>query len=55
MIYPDHVTRYNHRNLGYLDAPRVYNPDSRFDWASFLLIVLCVAVMIVLGVMLLQA
>lgn len=55
MIYPDHVTRYNHRDLGYLDAPRTYSPRSGWDIASTVAIILAGAVLITLAVMILGA
>lgn len=51
---PDHVTRYNHRRPGLLDAPRVYRVRTRGEFESWALITLSVAVMIAIGVMLLQ-
>lgn len=51
---PDHVTRYNHRRPGLLDAPRVYKVTTRGEYESMAIIILSVAVLIAIGVMLLQ-
>ena len=51
---PDHVTRYNPRKPGLLDAPRVYNPYSKVDIFSWLAIAFGSSVMIVLSVMILR-
>lgn len=51
---PDHVTRYNHRRPGLLDAPRVYNPYSKGDILSWLAMIVSTSMLVVLGVMLLQ-
>lgn len=52
---PDHVTRYNHRRPGLLDAPRVYRVSTRGEFESWALIALSVAVLIAISVMLLKA
>ena len=51
---PDHVTRYNHRKPGLVDAPRVYIPFSNVDILSWMSIAFGSSVMIVLGVMILR-
>lgn len=51
---PDHVTRYNHRRPGLLDAPRVYKVRTRGEIESWALLTLSVSVLIAVGVMLLQ-
>lgn len=55
--YRDTVTRYNHRSTAMLDAPRTYckplhEPAKWFDKA---IVAASVAVLIVIGVMILQA
>lgn len=51
---PDHVTRYNHRRPGLLDAPRVYRVSTRSEVGSWVLIYFSVSVLIAISVMLLQ-
>lgn len=54
MMMPDHVTRYNHRRPGLLDAPRVYRVSTRNEFGSWAIIALSVAILIAIGVMILQ-
>lgn len=51
---PDHVTRYNHRHPGLLDAPRVYRVSTGSDFGSWVVIAFSVTVLIVITVMMLQ-
>lgn len=57
MNYPNHVTRYNHRPAGFLDAPRTYRVRMRdsTDYATMALVGMSIAVLIVVTVMMLQA
>lgn len=55
MMMPDHVTRYNHRRPGLLDAPRVYRVSTRSEAGSWTLIALSVVTLIAFGVKILQA
>lgn len=55
MIYPDHVTRYRHRSLAYLDAPRTYPQRSAWDIASALTVTIAGAALVAVAVMILGA
>lgn len=55
--YRDTVTRYNRRSTAMLDAPRTYNPriTETPAWLDKTIIAASVAVLIAVGVMILQA
>ena len=55
--YRDTVTRYNHRSGAMLDAPRTYCKPLResVKWFDKAIISVSVSVLIVVGVMILQA
>lgn len=52
---PNHVTRYNHRHPGLLDAPKTYAVRSFSGIGEKMVIACAVAVLIVVSVMILQA
>lgn len=58
MKYPDHVTRYNHRQTLLLDAPRTYSHpirESSTNWWDVAIIFLSVSALIAVSVIILQS